>query len=283
MIKIFIGCSANHEDAESQAVIEWTLNKFASEPFEIIWMKLSKDPDSRFYSDGKKGWQTQEWATPFSGFRWGIPHWCDYKGKAIYMDSDMINRVDISELWKQEIAGLARAKGGAHSWRYCVSLWDCEAMKGISLPYDQMIADRYHNRQMTAIMRANHSRVQLFEGNWNCLDGETYEDLSDPDIKIIHYTSMKHQPQLRHAVPRLAKDGREHWFGAAPALHWRKDLLAMFDAELVEAEANGYPVSRYLQDPLFGAYDKKDSSGQGRVIPPWAGKHKAGEASVPAL
>ena len=43
------------------------------------------------------------WATPFSVFRWAIPHVCNFEGKAIYMDVDMIARDDIAKLWNQQI------------------------------------------------------------------------------------------------------------------------------------------------------------------------------------
>ena len=104
-IRIFIGCSANGEDAEAQAMLEYTLRWYASEPLEITWMKLTHDPSSPWHSNPQKheGWNTRGWATPFSAFRWAIPHVCNYEGKAIYMDVDMIARDDIANLWKQKI------------------------------------------------------------------------------------------------------------------------------------------------------------------------------------
>jgi hypothetical protein len=57
LIRIFVGCSANHDDLESQAVLEYTLRKHASQPLKITWMMQSHDPDSWFYV-GKGGWDT---------------------------------------------------------------------------------------------------------------------------------------------------------------------------------------------------------------------------------
>lgn len=61
MIRVFVGCAANHEDAESQSVLEYTLRKYASDDLEITWMKLSRDPESQFYCDieNGRGWNTR--------------------------------------------------------------------------------------------------------------------------------------------------------------------------------------------------------------------------------
>src|SRR5215207_9690112 len=125
MIRVFVGCAANHEDIESQAVLEWSIRKHASEPVSITWMQLSRDPASPW-----SGWNTSQWVTPFSGFRWAIPAVCGYEGKAIYCDSDVIFMADIARLWDQEFeSGKAVMAKGGNSWRLCVSLWDCAEMQ----------------------------------------------------------------------------------------------------------------------------------------------------------
>jgi len=73
-IKIFVGCAPNYEDAESQAVLEWSIRKHASQPVEITWMMLSNDPETLFTQ-----WETNKWSTPFSGLRWAVPELCDFK------------------------------------------------------------------------------------------------------------------------------------------------------------------------------------------------------------
>ena len=73
-IKLFVGCSPNGEDAESQMVLEHTARKHSSLPIDIVWMKINSDPNS-FWG----GWDSELWSTPFSGFRWAIPEYCRYK------------------------------------------------------------------------------------------------------------------------------------------------------------------------------------------------------------
>lgn len=257
-IRVFVGCAPNHEDLESQAVLEWSIRKLASEPVEIEWMKLSRDPSSFWYSDGDKGWQTRDWATPFSGFRWAIPAACGFEGRAIYCDSDVIFLADIAGLWNQPMkpGKLALAKGGG-SWRYCVSLWDCAEAGQYVPPLEELRSDARAHLKMSTFM-ANHPQLtQAFAGEWNCLDGQGHKNLKDGAVKALHYTDMSSQPQLRHAIPRLAVLGRKHWYNGQVRRHPRDDVTLLFDQMLDEAKANGFSPERYAADEPYGEINKK--------------------------
>lgn len=262
-IRIFVGCAANGEDLESQAVLEYTLRKHTSQPVEIIWMRLSRDPASPFYSDGPRGWQTQHWSTPFSGFRWAVPELCSFKGKAIYCDSDVIFRADVAELWEQPFrkGKVVLAKGGRDAWRFCVSLWDCEAAASYVPHLPRLQVRPEAHRELVARFKGA-AFVQPFEGNWNCIDLEDYADINDPDIKVIHYSAEDSQPQLKHAIPRLAAEGRKHWFDGKVKQHWRSELQKLFDDLLIEAEDHDFERERYMPPELFGAF-KKQSHAKG--------------------
>lgn len=251
MVKIFIGCAANNEDIESQAVLEWSIRKHASESVNITWMQLDRVPGSVF-----EGWNTATWATPFSGFRWAIPEMCDFQGKAIYMDSDVIVQADILELWNQKFKPrfCILGKGGGQ-WRICVSMFDCAAAKPYLPSIESMKIDpRSHNR-LCSLMRP---KVQTFRGEWNCLDREIgNRELSHPDIKAIHYTRMNSQPQLRHAIPRLKKQNRKHWFDGPLEVNKYPKINSLFDTLLEEAKAQGFHPDRYIVEP-FGKYKKRN-------------------------
>jgi hypothetical protein len=256
MIRIFVGTPANNEDLESQAVLEYSIRKHASEPVEITWMKLSKNPNSFWYSSAVKreGWLTQSWATPFSAFRWGIPAFCGFEGKAIYLDIDMIVMDDIAKLWN------TAPKDGAFCVAkdpstFCCTLWFNDRARSI-LPPVARIKREYalyaHLRK-----KFNPEQIQPFSnGNWNCLDGESYQSVLDPDVKIVHCTSIPHQPQLKYAIPRLQAKGQLHWSGHRykPINHWRSDIIHLFDDLLVEAKANGYAPEKYETAETFGKY-----------------------------
>lgn len=258
MIRVFVGCAPNHEDAESQAVLEWSIRKHASEPVEITWMKHSTNPDSVWF-----GWNSSLWATPFSGFRWGIPYACDYQGRGIYMDSDVIVLADIAELWHQKMqpGKVALAKGGG-SWRYCVSLWDCAAMEGIVFPYERLRKVATSHREMVQYMASHPHMTQEFMGDWNCLDGVGYTQFfKRSNLKALHYTDMRTQPQLPYAIARLKAQGRKHWFDGQVLNHPRKDVQDLFDFYFLEAKENGYTVEKYCQDPIIAAPDKASMAG----------------------
>lgn len=73
-IKVFVGCDPNNCDLEQMMVLDYSIHKHTSVPVEIVWMQLSRDPNSYWYSNPEtgEGWNTTKWSTPFSGFRWAI-------------------------------------------------------------------------------------------------------------------------------------------------------------------------------------------------------------------
>jgi hypothetical protein len=250
-IRIFVGCAPNHDDAESQAVLEYTIRKHASRPVEITWMKLSRDPVSPFY-----GWDTSTWATPFSGFRYAVPALCGYEGRAIYMDSDVICMADVAELIDADVGRhhvMARS-----SSRLCVSLWNCAEF---AAPW---IDDLRRGMRPPILVKPFPA-----DQNWNCLDGDDYADLRDTQIKAIHYTSMPHQPHLVAAGHRLHAAGLKHWFDGQITRHWRGDLYDLFFSRLVDAELNGYTVESYCQDEPYGLVQKGSNAGLRGEVPKW--------------
>jgi hypothetical protein len=254
LIRVFVGVAAGGEDAESCAVLEHTLRKHASEPVEITWMRIGHGP---LFT----GWNTLGWSTPFSGFRWAVPAACDYRGKAIYMDSDVLIRADIAQLWNQTIpAGkLALVKSGG-KLRTCVMLMDCAAFRGLPYTVDVLKKVQNPNGTVTRWLKDHPEKLAHFEGQWNCLDLKGVSGLDDPDLKICHYSQMAHQVHLKHAIPRLAAQGRKHWYDGEIAPHWRPELQAEFDRLLTEAEAAGYHPAHY--DWGGCGYDKRSYAGR---------------------
>lgn len=256
MIRIFIGCAPNHEDAESQAVLEWSIRKRASRPVHITWMKLSNDPESPGH-----GWRTEKWATPFSGFRWAVPELAGFTGKAIYLDSDFIFMADVAELYDQEIpAGKVVLGKGGGAWRLCCSLWDCAAARPHMMSLNDLKNDPDSHQKMRHPFRSDSPLIHSFQGDWNCLDGRGGERLED--VKALHYTRMSTQPQLEYAIPRLKAAGIRHWYDGSTSPHPRADVRKLFKDLLHEAEQNGYTVESYCQDPPFGPLNKRSFKGR---------------------
>jgi len=254
MIKLFVGCAPNGEDAESQMVLEYTARKHSSLPIDITWMKHTTDETSPWY-----GWDSRTWATPFSGFRWGIPAACNYEGQAIYMDSDMIILADLAELWNNpwNDRAIIQMKG---DWRTCVAKWNCKRAKDVLLPLNRMKLIPDAHQRMFRMVQANPELQQSFDRQWNNFDGE-----NDPldQIKILHYTDMSTQPHGKYATTRLEAEGRKHWFDGEFRAHRRPDVEALFDKYYNEAVASGMMATDYYStDPsTWVEYVKESQAG----------------------
>lgn len=254
MLKLFVGCAANGEDAESQLVLEHSFRRHCSDKIDITWMRLTRNQESPF-----SGWDTSEWATPFSGFRWAVPELCGYEGRALYVDSDVIAKADPIELWRTpiDIGKAVIAKGGNHNWRFCVSLWDCSFARKYLPTIQEMKSDPQSHKKLIAFFKDSNLVQPFSNGNWNCVDGENYSSINDADIKILHYSSEAHQPQLRYAVKRLAEKGMKHWFDGEIKRHWRPEIEALFDYELQSGIKEGYKIESYEPSFIYGDYVKK--------------------------
>ena len=208
-IKLFIGTSPNGDDANAELVYEYSLRKNSTRDLDIRWMSLSKSRNSIW-----QGWNTNDWFTPFSGFRWAIPHICNFKGKAIYTDVDMINLHDIGELYDCDMQGkpFAARKGKRWGYELCVMLIDCERAKEYIWSIDKLKSRRdshkYHRDKISS-----SELIADIDQRWNCLDGEGYDI---QDIKQLHFTNMATQPW------------KPSWFQGEHHEHPRKDLIDLF-------------------------------------------------------
>lgn len=257
MIRIFVGTPANNEDLECQAVLDYSLRKHASAPIDITWMMLSRDPSSFWFSDPqakpRKGWNTKTWATPFSPLRWGIPAACNYEGRAIYMDSDMIAMADIADLWNQPIPN-SKAALMTRDGASCVMLLDCARMKQFLPPIETLKGEQGAYRAVRSSVSKNAGAP--FVGNWNCRDGETYKTIYDYDVKVLHYTRIPTQPNHRHARARLKGEGKAHWYPGPDQPHPRAEVTELFDKLLAESIAAGRDPETFRVSHEFGDYGR---------------------------
>ncbi len=256
VIKVFVGCDPNNCDLEQMMVLDYSIHKHTTAPVEIIWMQLSRDPDSYWYSNPEvnEGWNTTKWVTPFSGFRWAIPDYCDYSGKAIYMDADVVVLSDLAELWVHPIKrkSIVAAKGKKHIRRLCTCVWDCKKAKSYLPDIESLRTDAYSHRKMMDFIKNNPYLVQPFRDTYNCIDGES---LPIEKIKILHYSDMGTQFSHKYSIPRLKAEGDKHWFDGEILTHPRQELIDLFDKYYKEALQTGYTIDTYRTNP-FGEYPK---------------------------
>lgn len=180
-VRVFVATSPNGEDEVAEKVLEYTLKENCSEPIEVIFMRNNDDPDNFF-----GGFDNTGWSTAFTNLRWAIPEYCNFEGRAIYMDVDMTNFRDISKLFNMDMKGkpLVCREG----WRTCVMLFDCKKMKE-HLP---SVAKLKRTPNFNAANAKHLANLGLpLDPRWNCLDGE---GRPIEDIWHLHWTHMPTQP-----------------------------------------------------------------------------------------
>ena len=231
-VKIFIGSSSNGEDAPIESIYEYTLRKNTDRELNITWMRQRKEG---FWS----GFNTPKWSTPFSGYRWVIPELCNFEGKAIYTDCDMINFKDIGELYDTDLEGkpLAARKGkrfGGHE--FCVMVIDCKKMKDFLVPVDRQRVNEFYHHRMIAQFSGNDELVKELDPRWNCLDGE---NRSVDDMYQLHWTNMATQPWC------------PPWYTGERKEHPRQDLVDLYTDMMIESTDAGYTGDKYEYEYAF--------------------------------
>lgn len=256
LIKVFVGCDPNNCDLEQMMVLDYSIRKNTKCPVEIIWMQLSHNPTSPWFSDQTNhlGWSTEKWATPFSGFRWAIPELCNFEGRAIYMDADVIVLTDLAELWNTPFDSntMVIAKGGKSTARLCTCVWNCEEAKQYLPSLQKIKEDPEAHQKLMKLIKNKPQLVQNYTDSYNCIDGD---DLPIDKIKILHYSDMGTQFSHKYAIPRLEKDNQKHWFDGKIMPHSRQDLTELFDQYYAEALELGYEPENYTIKP-YGHFAK---------------------------
>ena len=221
-MKIFVGTSPGKDDAKAEAALEYSLRKNSPVPMDIHFMRNNDDPDNFF-----GGFDNSTWWTPFSFLRWTIPEFCEYKGRALYLDVDQLNFRDISDLYVMDLKGKAAAV--RPDGRTCVMLMDCKKMREIipeSAAEIKANPAAVHQRVSNDIL---HNCV-YYDERWNCLDGEKRRA---DDIWHLHFTEMRTQPwQPQWPHETWARKGKKYEAMAHP----RSDLTYIWKSIYKESQ-----------------------------------------------
>jgi hypothetical protein len=193
-IRVFVGSDRSQRLAAR--VLEYSIRKHTSMSVEVTFMidmpiPLPEDPAKRP-------------RTPFSFTRFLIPKLAGYRGKAIYVDSDMQVFSDLTDLWEQPFDGatVLCAIDPAEPKRrrqYSVLLLDCSRL---DWDIDEIVRDldrgRYTYEQLLyelCIVPPEQVRASLPE-RWNSL-----EKYVPGTTCLIHYTDMRTQPYVSRRNP----------------------------------------------------------------------------------
>ena len=184
-IRIFVGCDQTQYLASR--VLEYSILLHCDTAVDIqridnTGISPPKDPEKRA-------------RTPFSFARFKIPELCGFKGRAIYLDADMIVFDNIREVWEfpfDDYALLYSSWGSDRNPQYSVMLLNCEELQWDPKKLVQLLNEdgcsyddlMYHFKFMDRKLLG-----PVIPETWNSL--EVYED---GQTKLLHYTDMNRQP-----------------------------------------------------------------------------------------
>ena len=134
--------------------------------------------------------------TEFSLYRFLIPQLCNFEGRAIFLDSDMVCLTDIGELFDMPMNGAAIMCSKAYrsgEWGTSVMLMDCSRCRfDLEQAFDEIDAGKYTYTDFTCFgppyLDVHPLMLCELDPNWNVFDRH------DENTKIIHYTHLTTQP-----------------------------------------------------------------------------------------
>ena len=217
-VRVFVG--SQEEQMLAVKVLEYTIRRHASMTVQVtalhhndISFKTPKEVCNRP-------------RTPFSFQRFTIPQLAGYRGRAIYVDSDMMVFRDIREVWTLPFDGAdVLAVGATDSDRrpqFSVMMLDCDQLHWTpDSIVDLLDRGQYTYEQLMYEMKlARHVKASI-PAEWNSL--ERYEP---GRTGLLHFTDMHSQPWIY----------RSHRWGGL----WVRSLL--------DAIADGFITREYVAD-----------------------------------
>ena len=188
MLKVFIGWDSRFP--EPADVLTHSLQKHASIPIDIHYLKLDELGLDRTHDPLA--------STEFTYSRFLVPHLCGFKGKAIFMDNDMLCFGDVKELDELDMTGIALRvvkhdyqpsntikMYGAQQTSYPRKNWsslmimNCEAL-GI---WTKQVVETQSGAYLHRFQDVPDEQIGEIPMTWNTLDW------MDDRTKLIHYTN----------------------------------------------------------------------------------------------
>ena len=239
-VNLFIASGGKHDEKAAKIYLH-TLYANTKRDLNITWLSPeTMDSD----------WNRTCWGTPFTCYRYAIPHMMNFKGKALYTDVDMINFRDIGALFDTDLEGKpfgmvwdALQDNGSKGrevgyprgfWCDSVMLIDCEKAKDFVDPIDKMKQWKRISYKWEVMKKLGspykdrtYKLVKELDPRWNSFDG-TNPASTPPDgrtfwkdkkqfpldmIWQLHLTALSYQPWHPKYTPH------------AKASHPRQDLM----------------------------------------------------------
>lgn len=189
--RVFVG--AEKEQRLAYEVLKYSINRFSSCDVDVYHLGDEIQRNYPEFSGFTAGLPT---GTPFSLQRYAIPHLCDYKGSAIYLDSDMQVFSDVKALWNMPVGpdGFSAAKTRPE-WKrppqLSVMLIDCEKVNWRVDAISERLRNGLSYEEFNRLGPDQREVFRSIPAEWNSL--ESYEENV---TSLLHYTSMPNQPWL---------------------------------------------------------------------------------------
>ncbi|MDT8448598.1 MAG: hypothetical protein RQ847_00355 [Wenzhouxiangellaceae bacterium] len=171
-VRIFLG--SERKQFRAERVFLWSVEKHR-DPSRIYEIHLLK---------GLKGYVSGFWITGFTNYRFAIPYFCDYQGRAIYNDVDQVWLTDPAELFDRDMGKAGFLSINDHDTS--VMLIDCKRMTGVWSRENVVGTTR---KRIEARARAAGMWGEL-EGRYNARDAEYVPGES----ACVHFTTLHTQP-----------------------------------------------------------------------------------------
>jgi hypothetical protein len=186
-IRVYVG--SQEEQMLAVRVLEYSIRRHTSMTTEVV-------PLHTVGSEFPRPKDRVNWPrTPFSFQRFNIPALAGHRGRAVYLDSDMLVFRDLRSLWSMPFEGadvLAAREADETSRRpqFSVMLLDCErlhwtpatvieALDSGRLSYSQLMHEMALAQHVRAAIPAAWNSLEHYEPGQTCL---------------LHYTDMNTQP-----------------------------------------------------------------------------------------
>lgn len=190
-VKVFVGTDPRQKKAE--IALEYSIRTKTRGPVEIVWMDYGRGGIWADWQIGRDRGRISAttgpgWPTEFSGYRFAIPEANGFRGRAIYLDVDMVVLGDLRELYEQPMP---------KPWLMTPScpatmLIDCGFFKdtGWWPRLEDMRQSAWGLGEYTAIL-GRHGVLDMLAAKWNCHDEHGYVP---GETAVVHYTRRRYQP-----------------------------------------------------------------------------------------
>ena len=221
-LRVYVGTDEWQRDAGAERVLEHSIRKHATCDVAITWMR-SGDPGWEVSEHGDastwkinvppgSAWKKRgAWGTPFSAFRFAIPEACEFAGRAVYLDADMLVRADMAEFLTMDTDAGYRCISKA---RTDVALIDCSwfADKAWWPRIEQMKASGWITYYYCQLLLQHGGIAPTLDPLWNVCDPmRPCADAAGDAAKLRHFTTVPIQPYKPYPTVKYFKHPWRHW------------------------------------------------------------------------